>query len=97
MITHLVLFRLKPGIAPDDARVVRLQTEMAALPGRITSLRRWEFGANTTADPEAWDFGLHAGFDTHDALLAYFDDPAHLPVLERWNEVAELAFADFEI
>ena len=74
MITRLVLFRLKPGISPDDARVLRLQTEMAALPGRIASIRRWEFGANTTADPEAWEFGLRAGFDTHDALLAYFDD-----------------------
>jgi len=96
MITHLVLFRLKPGIAPDDARIVRLQADMSGLPRRITSIRQWEFGANTTADPEAWDFGLRAGFDTYDALLAYFDDPAHLPVLDRWNEVAELAFADFE-
>ena len=96
MITHLVLFRLKRGIAADDARVLQLQADMAGLPSRIASIRQWEFGANVTADPEAWDFGLRAGFDTHDAMLAYFDHPAHLPVLERWNEVAELAFADFD-
>jgi len=96
MITHLVLFRLKPGITADDARIAALQAEMAKLPGQIASIRRWEFGANTIADPEAWDFGLRAGFDTQDALLGYFDHPAHLPVLKQWNDVAEMAFADFE-
>ena len=97
MIAHLVLFRLKAGIAADDARIVRLQSEMVRLPGQIASIRGWEFGANITADSEAWDFGLRALFESQDALHAYFDHPAHLPVLEQWNNVAELAFADFEI
>lgn len=96
MITHLVLFRLKPGIARDDARVARLQSDMAMLPQAIDSIRAWEFGANETDDAEAWDFGLRASFDSRDALYGYFEHPAHLPVVERWNEVAELAFADFE-
>jgi hypothetical protein len=96
MITHLVLFRLKPGITADDVRVVRLQAEMGGLPHRIASIRQWEFGANTTADSQAWDFGLRAGFDTQEALFGYFEHPAHLPVLEQWNDIAELAFADFQ-
>ncbi len=96
MITHLVLFRLKPGVAADDPRIIRLQAAMAALPKRIASIRQWEFGANTTTDAQAWDFGLRAGFDTQEALFAYFDHLAHTPVLEQWNDVAELAFADFQ-
>lgn len=96
MITHLVLFRLKSGVALDDARIETLQAAMAKLPRQIASIRQWDFGANTTADSEAWDFGLSAGFDTREALHAYFEHPAHLPVLELWNDVAEIAFADFE-
>lgn len=96
MITHLVLFRLKPGIARDDERIARLQADMAALPRQIAAIRAWEFGANETDDGEAWDFGLRASFDTREALYAYFEHPAHLPVVGRWSEVAELAFADFE-
>ena len=96
MIVHLVLFRLRPGIARADARIARLQSDMAMLPQAIGSIRAWEFGANETDDAEAWDFGLRASFDSREALYEYFEHPAHLPVVERWSDVAELAFADFE-
>lgn len=97
MIAHLVLFRIKPGIARDDPRFAPLQSEMGRLPEAIGSIRGWEFGANETEDAEAWDFGLRALFDTHEGLLGYFDHPDHLRLLARWNELTELAFADFKI
>ncbi len=96
MIAHLVLFTLKPGIAMDDPRVMHAISAMHALPKHIPAIRGWEHGRNTTADTLAADYALHALFDDEAALHGYFEHPAHLPVLEAWDAVATLAFADFE-
>jgi hypothetical protein len=97
MIAHLVLFRLDPGVGRDDPRVRVVIESMAALPGRIRTIRGWEHGWNLTADDEAWDYGLRALFATRDDLHAYFEHPAHRPVLDGWAGIARLAFCDFEI
>jgi len=94
MITHLVLFKLRPGITPDDPRIERVMRMMAELPRQIPVIRGWEYGCNITPDAEAWDFGLLARFDDESDLHAYFEHPAHLPVLQLWSEIATLAFAD---
>ncbi len=95
MIVHLVLFKLKPGVGADDPRLKSRLAAMAELPRHIPFIRGWEHGANLTEDAEAWDYGLRATFDNEADLYAYFEHPAHLPVLEAWNEIATLAFADF--
>ncbi|WP_126445439.1 Dabb family protein [Sulfuricystis multivorans] len=97
MITHLVLFKLKPGIAPSDPRFAAVQAAMAALPGKISVIRSWQHGVNLTPDAEAWDYGLIATFECEADLHAYFDHPAHLPVVAQWNEIATLAFADLAV
>lgn len=97
MIAHLVLFRLKPGVGRDDPRLARLAAAMAELPGRIAAIGCWEHGFNTTPDTQAWDYGLRASFADRGALESYFDHPDHLPVVKAWEEVADLAFADFDI
>ncbi|MDI6751079.1 MAG: Dabb family protein [Pseudomonadota bacterium] len=94
MITHLVLFKLKPGIAPDDRRFVAVQAAMEALPRKISVIRSWQHGRNLTPDDDAWDYGLVATFDSEADLHAYFEHPEHLPVLAQWNEIASLAFVD---
>jgi hypothetical protein len=95
MIAHLVLFKFKPGIARDDARVQAVAREMTALPSRMPSIRGWEHGFNLTADAQAWDYGLRALFESEAELHAYFEHPAHLPVLAQWEAIADLAFCDF--
>jgi hypothetical protein len=95
MIVHLVLFKRKPGVAADDARVKRIVADMESLPQRIPLIKGWEFGANLTQDDDAWHYGLRALFDDETDLHAYFGHPAHLPLLGAWEEVATLAFADF--
>jgi len=97
MIAHLVLFRLKPGVARDDPRVARVTAEMARLPAQIPSIRGWEHGFNLTPDTQAWDYGLRALFDGEADLHAYFDHPAHLPVLDQWDAISDLAFCDFAL
>ncbi|MGE5467856.1 MAG: Dabb family protein [Ignavibacteria bacterium] len=95
MIIHLVLFKLKPGVAKDDPRLAQRIAAMAELPKHIPLIRGWEHGPNLTPDALAWDYGLRALFDNEADLHAYFEHPAHLPELEAWNEIADLAFADF--
>ncbi|MFN3885099.1 MAG: Dabb family protein [Rhodocyclaceae bacterium] len=95
MITHLVLFKLKPGVTDDDPRIEAVCAAMQTLPRQIPVIRSWQFGRNLTMDAEAWDFGLVAMFDSEADLHAYFEHPAHLPVVDQWNEIATLAFVDF--
>ena len=97
MIAHLVLFKWKAGVAADDPRVGALVQRMDALPGKIPAIKAWEHGRNLTTDAEAWDYGLRATFVTEADLHAYFDHPAHLPVVEQCLAIADLAFADFVI
>ncbi len=96
MIVHLVLFRFKPGITRGDPRVGRVASSMDDLPVRIGTIRAWEHGFNEVSDPQAWDYGLRAVFDNRRDLEDYFAHPDHLPVLAAWEELADLAFADFE-
>lgn len=96
MIVHIVLFKLKPGVGQDDARLAAVIQAMDELPHRIPLIRSWHHGPNVTADPLVWDYGLEAVFNSRADLNAYFEDPAHLPVIEQWDAIAELRFVDFE-
>lgn len=97
MIAHLVLFRLKPGVSRGDKRLARVVAAMQSLPQQIPAIRGWEHGPNLTEDAQAWDYGLRALFETEAELHAYFDHPAHLPVVEQWQAIAELRFCDFRL
>ena len=97
MISHLVLFTLKPGVVADDLRVVRAIEGMSTLPERISLIRGWEHGPNLTPDAQAADYALRALFDDEADLHAYFEHPAHLPVVDAWDAVATLSFADFRL
>ena len=97
MIAHLVLFRLRPGVAGDDPRLRAVAAAMDRLPGLIPQIRSWEHGPNRTPDAQAWDWALRALFDDEAALHAYFEHPAHLPVLGQWEALADLAFCDIEL
>ena len=99
MILHLVLFRLKSGVAPDDPRYLTVRSAMERLPDKIPEIRLWQHGGHMltggAADPLAWDYGLLAGFDDEAALLRYFDHPDHVPVVAAWEQISELVYADF--
>ena len=94
MITHLVLFRFKPGIDRDDRRLAAVLAAMAALPRQIPEIKGWQHGFNVVTDADAWDYALQASFASEMDLHTYFDHPAHRPVLQQWMAIADLAFAD---
>jgi hypothetical protein len=98
LILHLVLFRLKSGVDAGDVRFARLVEAMDELPGKISDIKLWQHGRHRVpggvADPQAWDYGLLAGFADEAALLAYFEHSDHKPVVAAWEEIAELAYCD---
>ncbi|GAB4057441.1 Dabb family protein [Uliginosibacterium sediminicola] len=94
MIAHLVLFRFKPGIAPDSEAAHALHAQMLALPAQISEIRDWRCGFNTTPDADAEDYALYATFETRDALHRYFEHPAHLRLVESISPLVDLKFVD---
>ena len=97
MISHLVLFKFKAGIAVGDERVERVVAGMRQLPERIPLIRTWEHGFNMTPDAQAWDYGLRATFSNPADLHAYFEHAEHVLVLSQWEEIGDLIFCDFQL
>jgi hypothetical protein len=97
VIVHLVMFRFKPGVTRHDVRVAAVAKAMDDLPRQIPLIKSWHHGFNMTPDALAWDYGLEAVFNSEADLQAYFEHPAHLPVIERWDEIATLGFTDFVV
>jgi len=97
VITHVVLLRLKAGVAVDSAAAQTAHAAMRALPALVPGIRAWQCGFNTTPDEvSGWDYVLVSSFDDREALSAYFDHPEHLKVVALWEPISELAFGDLE-
>lgn len=95
MITHVVLLRFKPGVAPDSDAALAAHAAMQALPERIALIRSWRCGFNITRDdPQAWDYVLVSGFDSEADMLHYFEHPEHLKVVAMWEPISDLIFGD---
>lgn len=92
MIHHLVLFRFAPDASADTRAA--LAAMLDGLPAKVAQIRGWQHGANVTPDADAWDYALHATFETPADLHAYFDHPDHLAGLEALAGRLELKFVD---
>jgi hypothetical protein len=102
VLTHVVLFRPKPGLAPADAETLIATIERAARD--IPVVRRFEVGRQT-ASPPAYPAGAPPDFpfvamvwvDDRAALDAYLAHPAHQALGAAFNTAlgAALVF-DFD-
>ena len=102
MLTHVVLFRPKPGLTASDAEALVSALERAARD--IPVVRRFEVGRRT-ATPPAYAAGAPPDFpfaamvwvDDRAALDAYLADPAHQALGAAFNAAlgAALVF-DFD-
>jgi hypothetical protein len=95
-VTHLVLFKLKPGILRSDPRYKEAVTLLNALPRKIPFIADWSAGENFSTRPIAFDYGLHVVFDSKKDLQNYLTHPAHVEAANAWKEVAEWNIADYE-
>ena len=95
-VTHLVLFKLKPGILKSDPRYKEAVTLLNALPRKIPFIADWSAGENFSTRPIAFDFGLHVVFDSKKDLQNYLTHPAHVEATNAWKEIAEWNIADYD-
>lgn len=102
MIAHLVLFRPRPDLSPEDART--LSDTMARAMRGIPSVRRARVGARVTHGRPyeqlmTVDYS-HAAvleFDDLDGLRAYLQHPEHQTLASRFFAAVEEALMyDFE-
>ncbi|HOY94932.1 MAG TPA: Dabb family protein [Catalimonadaceae bacterium] len=95
-VTHLVLFKLKPGILKSDTRYKEAVRMLNALPRKIPFIADWSAGENFSTRPIAFDYGLHVVFDSKKDLQNYLTHPAHVEAANAWKEIAEWNIADYE-
>jgi hypothetical protein len=102
VLTHVVLFRPKPGLTPADADAVIAAIERAA--HDIPAVRRFEVGRQTTnpppyvtGAPPDFPFVAMVWVDDRAALDAYLAHPAHQALGAAFNAAlgAALVF-DFD-
>ena len=96
MVHHIVLMRLKPGVARDDPRVRDGLAALTALSGQIDGIARWEHGWNFTERPIAYDFALASTFVSRAAFDAYGPHPAHQAAAAQLRDVVDWVLCDFE-
>jgi hypothetical protein len=92
MLTHIVLFKLKDRAIIDTAR-----ERLAALDGRIESLRSLEVGVDIVQGERSFDIALVATFDDRAGLEAYRVHPLHVEVADYIKgESSSVVSADYE-
>jgi hypothetical protein len=97
MFVHLVLVKLKPGVARSDPRVNAWEALFKALPPHCSGIVRFESGWNTTDRPIAYDFGINMGFATRADLDAYGPNPKHQEVVASLREFADWFICDYQV
>jgi hypothetical protein len=103
MIVHVVLFRLKPGLA-DEARDA-LADALSHASREIPSIRRAHVGTRVTIGRAyehlmTGDFSFAAilEFDDRTGLLTYLDHPAHEQLAQRFYASIDQALTyDYEL
>lgn len=81
MITHVAVFRWKPGT--DVADVAAFAAALDEMVPRIAAIRGYRHGPDIDANDGTWDYAVVAEVDDVEALRAYLEHPAHVEVTER--------------
>lgn len=93
MITHVVLWKFKPGTEEDQEQFL---TGLKGLYGIIPEIRTQEIH-KSAVDGSEFDAMLISTFDSLDALRRYRDDPRHVSVASICKEIRTVRSAfDFE-
>lgn len=88
-LRHAVFFRFKSDAAAEDIK--KVEEAFAALPSKIDSIKRFEWGTNNS--PENHDAGFThcflVTFDSEEGRAAYLPHPAHLAFVEVLKPVLD--------
>lgn len=95
MLTHIVMFRRKPGVDADVAVEARFFEQLGALHSQVPLIRRWRLSKNELERPTSWHYVLESAFDDVAALDAYLVHPAHVAVVGALRHYFEWAACDY--
>jgi hypothetical protein len=98
MVKHIVFFKLKSHLTPDEKAQVTsaFKSAIEALPAQIPFIRRVYVSGNINP-AEQWDIVLESEFDTLQEVKAYSAHPAHIAAAGILKEAkADRACVDFE-
>lgn len=84
MLTHVVLFKF-----PDPAAAQTAADKLAAMEGRVETLRAIEVGVDISKSARSFDVALITRFDDQAGLEAYAVHPVHLEVVAYIKAHAE--------
>ena len=95
-LRHVAWLKFKPGISPQ--RIDDHMVACRALVNRVPVLENLECGPNLTDRAEGFTHCIIVSLADRDALTAYLEHPAHVPVAEALvADVAELLVMDVEV
>jgi hypothetical protein len=91
MIKHIVMFKLKESAegSSKDGNLLKMKSELEALPGKIGEIRFFEVGINFSNTNFAYDLVLNSEFESKEGLFTYQQNPEHLKVAEFVGKVCE--------
>jgi hypothetical protein len=98
MVKHIVFFKLKNTLSPEEkAQVTRdFKAAIEALPAQIPFIRRVYVSGNINP-AEQWDICLESEFDSLADVKAYSAHPAHVAAAGILKEAkADRACVDYE-
>lgn len=99
MVKHIVLFKLKDEVPPEEKLVVMTEFKAAieALPAKISVIRKIEVGLNMNPG-ETWNIALYSEFDTLEDVKYYATHPDHVAAGKILAEAKEnRACVDYEL
>jgi hypothetical protein len=79
MLTHVVLFKLKPETTA--AQAAQLETRLRGLPAVISEIREFRIGRDVVRSERSYDLALVSAFDDLAAMQRYQVHPAHQEVV----------------
>ena len=95
MLTHIVLFKFKPGTTEDQ--IQQMAEGLGSLPQTIEEIREFRFGRDVVRSERSYDFGLVSSFDDLAAMERYQVHPEHQKVVAHVKTIAESVVAvDYE-
>lgn len=96
MVYHVVMYWVKDGVT--QAQIQETVEKFYSMEGKIPGLVKVEAGQDFEKSPRSADFCLCTVLESRQALAAYREHPAHLPVKAHVHTVVERsASADFEV
>lgn len=98
MIKHIVMFRLKDGLQPEERLQIMntFKNSIERLPQTIPFIRYVHVGFNVNPK-EKWDICLESVFDNLEDVATYSQHPQHVSAAKAlMQHAAERSCVDFE-